>query len=88
MSTREFDTDDPVLAALSRLPPRDLEAARVEAIRRAALARLAEAGHGRQTRWLDALERFYTTVVEPVVYVGGASTYLVLAFQNTAALFR
>lgn len=75
---------DPLLAALSKLPARDVDPPRAAEIRSLAHAALV---HGvTRSPWAHNIERIYTLVLEPAFVCGMTGIYLAWALQTVNAI--
>ena len=78
------DKEDPLLAALSRLPARDIDATRAAEIR--SLAHTALVRGATSSPWAHHVERLYTLVLEPAFVCAVTSIYLGWALQTVNSI--
>jgi hypothetical protein len=78
------DQDDPLLAALGRLPAHDIDPTRAAEIR--GLAHSALVRGATRSPWAHHVERFYTLVLEPAFVCTVTSVYLTWALQTVNSI--
>jgi hypothetical protein len=80
--------NDPLLAELGRLAPRDADDLHAERVRRRAQAILAEERRLLERPWLRAARRAFQQAIAPTAVAGTVAVYLIWAFSFVGALYR